>query len=221
MPVATRISTALHHPRTHSLSSHISSYQVYENQSDSTVSGSSEGVERTDVAVLRRGRAGNCEDHPDQRRSRAKRAMTSHTPRRTYSHSLKHANETYGKEPRVVVREVRRTSNSEHRHHHRKSEREDQREDGNVHVYKAHKKTEGEADRSRPSTLRRSKTDAGDASRTRTERRRTGDTEPPRRHSERRLSHHEERVHTPLRREKRSIVDNVPKSTRDRPPVTR
>lgn len=157
----------------------------------------------------------------EERRLRAKGAMTSRTPRRTYSHSKINAKETYVEEPRVVVREVRRKSDSEHRHHHRRSEKEDAREDDRVHVYKAHRECEGEADRSRLSTLRRSTTNAGEASRTRHERQRKGDREPRTRHSERRMSHHEQIVHTPLRREKRSIADHATKSTRDRAPITR
>ncbi|KAL9066805.1 MAG: hypothetical protein Q9161_007311 [Pseudevernia consocians] len=146
--------------------------------------------------------------------------MTSHTPRRTYSDSKASAKETYAKEPRVVTREVRRKSDSEHRHHHRRSEQKDAREGEGVHVYKV-RKNEGEVDRSRPSTRRRSTTTAGEASRTRHERQRTDDRKPQRRHSERRPSQHEEKAHTPLRREKRSIADFVPKSTRERVPVTR
>ena len=121
----------------------------------------------------------------------------------------------------MVVREVRRRSDSEHRRHHRRSETEDAREGERVHVYKAHKRSEAEADRSRPSTRRRSTTNVGEAKRARHERQRTEDRDLQRRHSERKPSHREERVHTPLRREKRSIVDHVPKSTRDRAPITR
>lgn len=147
--------------------------------------------------------------------------MTSSAPRRTYSDSKANAKETYAKEPRAVIREVRRKSDSEHRHHHRRSEQKDAREGEGVYVYKVRKKNEGEVDRSRPSTRRRSITNAGEASRTRHERQRTEDREPQRKHSERRPSQHEEKAHTPLRREKRSIADFVPKSTRDRVPVTR
>ena len=164
------------------------------------------------MGVPRRIRAEACGNLGEGRRSRAKGAMTSHTPRRTYSDS---------KEPRVVVREVRRKSDSEHRKHHHRSEKEDARGDDRFYVHKAHKRSEAEADRSRPSTRRRSITNVGEASRTRHERQRTEDRELQRRHSERRSSYREEKVHTPLRREKRSIVDHVPKSTRDRAPINR
>ena len=161
------------------------------------------------------------ENPSQEHRSRAKGAMTSQYPRRTYSDSRPSAKETYVKESRAVVREVRRKSDSEHRHHHRRSEKEDARESEGVRVYRAHRKSEGEADRSRYSTLRRSTTSTREASRTRHERQRTEDRELRRRHSERRQSHHEEKVHTPLRREKRSIADHGPKSTRGPGPVTR
>ena len=160
-------------------------------------------------------------DPSEGRRIRAKGAMTSHTPRRTYSDSKTNTKETFVREPRVVVRDVRRKSDSEHRHRHRRSEKEDAREDETVYVYKAHRKSEGEADRSRPSTIRRSTTNAGEASRTRHERQHTGDRVSQRRYSERRPSHREEKARTSLRREKRSINDHVPKSTRARPPVMR
>lgn len=194
---------------------------MYEGFSDSTSSDLSEGVEKLVVGGVRRVGAESCKNPSEERRSRAQGAMTSHTSRRTHSDSKTGAKETCVKEPRGVVRDVRRKSETERRHHRRRSEREDEKEGERVHVYKAHKKSEGEADRSRPSTLRRSTTNAGEAIRTRNERRRTGDAELPRRHSERRPSHHEETVHTSLRREKRSIADHVPKSTRDRLPVTR
>ncbi|KAF6221675.1 hypothetical protein HO133_001643 [Letharia lupina] len=219
MPVATTISTpSHHHHRTQVYPSHSLRYQAYEGGPKSTVSDSSQSVV---VGGLRRVLAGACKSPSEERRLRAKGAMTSHTPRRTYSDSKTNAKETYGKEPRVAVREVRRKSDSEHRHHHRRSEKEDAREGERVYVYKAQKKSEGEADRSRPSSLRRSTTNAGEASRTRHERQRTGDRELQTRHSERRPPHHEEKTHTPLRREKRSIADYVPKSTRDKAPVTR
>lgn len=147
--------------------------------------------------------------------------MTSHTSRRTFADSKINAKETYVKEPRVVVREVLRRSDSEHRKRHRRSEKEKAREDDSVHLYKTHKRYDDEADRSRPSTRRRSTTNVGEASRTRHERQRTEDRDLPRRHSERRPSYREEKVHTPLRREKRSILDHVPNSTRDRAPITR
>lgn len=213
MPGATTISTSSHHPRTQIYRSHPLRYQVHENAPISTVSDSSEGVENIVVGGPRRIRAEACGNLPEGRRSRAKGAMTSHTPRRTYSDA---------KEPRVVVREVRRKSDSsEHRKHHRRSEKEDAKADDRVYVHKTHKRSEAEADRSRPSNRRRSTTNAGEASRTRYERQRTEDRDVQRRHSERKPSHREEKVHTPLRREKRSIVDHVPKSTRDRAPITR
>ena len=212
MPGATTISTFSRHHGTQAYDSRTLPYQAYEGTSSSTVSDSSEGVENIVVGGPRSIRAETCENLPEGRRSRAKRAMTSHTPRRTYSES---------KEPRVVVREVRRKSDSEHRKHHRRSEKDDAREDDGVYVYKAHKRSEAETHRSRPSTRRRSTTNVGEASRTRPERQRTEDRDLRRRHSERKPSHREEKVHTPLRREKRSIVDHVPKSTRDRAPITR
>ena len=147
--------------------------------------------------------------------------MTSHYPRRTYSDSKTYARETQVKEPRVVVKEVRRRSDSIHRHHHRRSEKDDAREGERVHVYRAHRRSEGEAEQPRPSALRRSTTNTAEASRTKHERQRTGDGELRRKHSERRPSHREEKTHTPLRHEKRSIADHVPKSNRDRAPITR
>ncbi len=222
MPVATTISTSSHHHRSQTYGSHSLPYQAYEGGSTSTLSGSSEGVKTFPVADLRRVRAEACKIPPEERRSRAKRAMTPHTPRRSYSDSKANAKGRCAKEPRVVVQELRRRSDSEHRHHHhRRYERDDEREGERVYVYKAHKKNEGEVDRSRPSTRRRSTTNAGEASGTRHERQRTGDRELQRRHSERRSSHHEEKVHTPLRREKRSIADYTPKSTRERASATR
>ncbi len=221
MPVATTISTSSHHHRSQAYGSHSLPYQAYEGDSTSTLSDSSEGVKTFPVADLRRVRAEACEKLPEERRLRAKRAMTPHTPRRSYSDSKANAKDRYAKEPRVVVQELRR-SGSEHRHHHhRRYEREDEREGERVYVYKAHKKNEGEVDRFRPSTRRRSTTIAGEASGKRHERLRTGDRELQRRHSERRPSHHEEKVHTPLRREKRSIADYTPKSTRERASATR
>lgn len=222
MPVATRISTSSqHHRRTQAYCSHPSRYHAYEGDSNSTISDSSEGVENSVVGGLRRVGAEVCTNPSEERRFRAKGAMTSHAPRRTHSDSKTSANGTYVKEPRAVVREVRRKSDSEHRHYHRRSETEDAREGERVYVYKAHKKSDGEVTRSRPSSLRRSTTNAGEANRTRYERQRTGDKDLQKRLSERRPSHHEEKVYTPLRREKRSIADYVPKSTTDRAPATR
>ena len=223
MPVATRISTSSHHQhcRAQTYASHSLPHQAHQGLSDSTSSDSSEGVEELFVGGLRRVGAESCQNPSEERRSRAQEAMTSSTPRIFHSHSKINAKETYVKGPRVVVRDVRRKSETERRHHRRRSEREDEKEGERVHVYKAHKKSEVEADHSRPGTLRRSTTNAGEAIRTKNERLRTGDAEIPRRHSERRPSHYEETVHTSLRREKRSIADHVPKSTRDRVPLTR
>lgn len=221
MPVATTISTSSHHHRNQTYNSHPLRYWAHEDASISTVSDSSSDVRKSVVGRLRRVRAEACEIHPQERRLRAKGAMSSSYPRRTHSESKSKAKETHAKEPRVVVREARKRSDSEHRHYHRKSDKEDGKEGERVRVDKVQRNSEGEADRSKPSTLQRSTTNAGGASRARHERQRTDDKEVRRRHSERRPSHHEEKVHTPLRHEKRSIADHVPKSTRDRAPVTR
>ena len=221
MPVATIIHTSSHHYRNQTYNPHALQYQAYEGASISTLSDSSSGVEKLVVGGLPRVRAEACENRPQERRLRAKGAMSSHYLPRTYSDSKSKAKETHAKEPRVVVREARRRSDSEHRHYHRRSDKEDGKEGERVRVHKAQRKSEGEADHSKHSTIRRSTTNAGEASRTRHERQRTDDRELRRKHSERRPSHHEEKAHTSLRHEKRSIADHVPRSTRDRPPVTR
>lgn len=221
MPVATTISTSSHHHRRNRAHpSHHKPYAAYEDHSISTLSASSQAAETLIVGGSRQGRAEACENPAKERRLRAKGAMTSQTHRRTYSHSKTNAKKTSVKEPRVVVREVRR-SDSEHRHHHRRSEKEGTREEERGHVYRAHGKSERRADGSRPSTRRRSTSNAREASKTRHERQRTSDRELQRRHSERRPYLNEEKKNIPLRREKRSIADHVPKSTRDRAPVTR
>ena len=221
MSVATTRSTSSYHHRNEAYDSHHLRHQAHKGSSKLTLSDSSEGVEHLSEGGLRQVGAEARNTPSEERRLRARRAMTSHAPRRTYSDSKTSPKETYVKEPRVEVREVRRKSDSERRHHRRKSEKEDERGGQRVYVHKAHRKSEGEADRSRPGTLLRSTTNAGEASRTRHERQRTGDRELLRRHSERRSSHPDDRSHTPLRREKRSIADYAPKSTRDRIPVTR
>ena len=223
MPPAATISTPSHHPRRSQFDGSYSlKYQVYEDSSTSTVSDPSQGVRKlAAVGAQRRVRAGVCENPPEERHSRGKGAMNPPGPRRTYSHSRTSLKETYAKEPRVVVREVRRKSDSEHRRHHRRYERDDAKEVEKVYVYRTRRKSEEETDRSRPSVSRRSTTNAGEASRTRHERQRTDDRELPRRRSERRPSYQEDRVHTTLRHEKRSIADHVPKSARGRAPITR
>lgn len=221
MPVATIISTSSHRPRIQAYNSYPLQYQTYEDASVSTISDSSPGVEKSVVGGPRYFRSDPCENPLQRGCSRAKRAMSSHYPRRTYSDSKSKTKETYVKEPKVVDRDVRRKSDSEHRHSHRRSEKEDEQEGERVRVYRVHRTSEGERDRSRSNTLRRSTTNAGEASRTRHERQRTEDREPRKRHSERRSSHHDEKGHTLLRHEKRSIADHVPKSTRDRASVTR
>lgn len=221
MPVATIISTSSHHYRNQNYNSHPLRYRAHEDAFISTVSDSSSDVGKPVAGRLRRVRTEACENHPQERRSRAKGAMSSSYPRRTHSQSKSKGKETHVKEPRVVVREAPRRSDSEHRHYRRKSDKEDGKEGERVRVDKVQRNSEGEADRSKPSTLQRSTTNAGGASRARHERQRTDDREVRRRHSERRSSHHEERVHTPLRHEKRSIADHVPKSTGDRAPVAR
>ena len=220
MPLATLISTSSR-PRIQAYNSYPLQYQTYEDASVSTISDSSPGVQKSVAGRPRYFRTDPCENPTRERYSRAKRAMSSHYPRRTYSDSKSKTRETSVKEPRVVDRDVRRKSDSEHRHSHRRSEKEDGREGERVLVYRVHRTSEGERDRSRSSTLRRSTTNAGEASKRRPERQRTEDGELRRRRSERRPSHHEEKVHTSLRREKRSIADHVPKSTGDRAPVTR
>ena len=217
MPVNTILPTSSHHHHRIQLSdSHPLRYRLDEDSSNSTVSDSSYGVETLIVGGQRRVRAVFRETPLKESRSRAKRAMTSPYPRRTYSESKTNTKETYVKEPRVVTREVRRKSDSEHRHHHRKPEEKVREE--RVSTHRTQRKSEGEVDRSKPITLRRSTTNAGEASKTRHERPRTADRE---RHSERRPYHHEEKVRTPLRHEKRSIADHTPTSTRDRAPTTR
>ena len=221
MPVATIISTSSHRPRIQAYNSYPSQSHTYEGAPVFTISYSSPGVGKSVAGGPRYFRADPCENSLQRGYSRAKRAMSSHYPRRTYSDSKPKTRETHGKEPRVVDRDVRRKSDSEHRHSHRRSEKEDGQEGERVRVYKVHRKSEGERDRSRSSTLRRSTTNAGEAGRTRHEGQRAEDREPRKRHSERRSSHHDEKGHTSLRHEKRSIADHVPKSTRDRAAVTR
>lgn len=221
MPVATTISTSSHNYRKQTYNSHPLPYRAHEDASISTVSDPSSVAGKSVVGRLRRFRAEACENHPQERRPRAKGAMSSSYPRRTHSESKSKAKEIHVKEPRVVVREARRNSDSEHQHHHRKSDKEDGKEGERVRVDKAQRNSKGDADRSKSSTLQKSTTNTGGASRSRHERERTDDRESRRRHSERRPSHHEEKVHAPLRHEKRSIVDHVPKSPRDRAPVTR
>ena len=220
MPLATTISTPSHRPRIPAYNPYPLKYQTYEGASVSTISVSSPGVEKS-VAGGRYFRADPCENPLKRGCSRVKRAMSSHYPRQTYSDSRTKTGEAHVKETRVVDRDVRRKSDSEHRHSHRTSEKEDAQEGERVRVYRVHRKSEGERDRSRSSILRRSTTNAGEASKTRHERQRTEDREPRKRHSERRSSHHDEKGHTSLRHEKRSIADHVPKSTRDRASVTR
>ena len=222
MSVATITPTSSYRHRTQAYRLHPFQYEVNESASNSTVSDSSQGVDNLVVGGQRRVRAKAYEFPPQQeRRSRAKGAMTSRYTRRSYSDPKTNAKETYVKDPTVVVQEVRRKSDSEHRHHRHRSEKEDGKEGERVRVYKSHRKSEGETARSRSGTIRRSTTITGDASRPKYEPQRTEYREPRRRHSERRPSHHEDKVQTPLRHEKRSIADHVPKSTRDRPPVTR
>ena len=223
MSVATTIYTSSHHRRQRNPDPFTQPlrYQTHQGHSSSTISDTHQGVERLVARGLGRVRAEAPRNPVEQRRSNPKGAMTSHASRRTYSTIKTDARETLVKEPRVLVRELRRRSNSEHRHHHRRSEKEDAKEGERVYVYKVHKTREEEADRSRPSTVRRSTTNAGEGSRTRHEKQRTGDRELQRKHSERRTPHYQEKVHAPLRRESRSIADHAPKSSRDRAPVTR
>ena len=224
MPLATGatiISTSSHRPRIRAYSSYPLRYHTYEGASVSTISDSSPGLEKLFAGGLRYFRANRGENPQQERCSRAKRAMSSDHPRRTYSDAKSKTRETYVKEPRVVDRDVRRKSDSEHRHSHRRSEKEDGREGEGVRVYRVHRTSEGERDRSRSNTVRRSTTNAREASRTRHERPRTEDKELRKRHSERRSSHHDEKGHTSLRHEKRSIADHVPKSPKDRPSVTK
>ena len=220
MPPATIISTSSR-PRVRAYNSYPLQYRTYEGASVSTISDSGPGVALSVAGGPRYSRADPCKIPSQERRTRAKRAMSSHYPRRTYPDSKTNTSEAHVKEPRVVDRDVRRQSDSQHRHSHRRSEKEAGREGERVRVYRVHRTSEGERDRSRSSTLRRSTTTAGKASKRRHERQRTEDGEVRRRHSERRPSHHEEKVQTSLRHEKRSIADHVPKSTRDRAPVTR
>ena len=223
MSVATTIYTSSHHRRQRNPNpfSQPLRYQTYQGYSSSTISDTREGVERLVTRGLGRVRAEARRNPVEERRSNYKGAMTSHASRRTYSTLKTGARETLVKEPRVLVREVRRRSDSEHRHHHRRSEKEDAKEGERVYVYKVHKTREEEADRSRPSTARRSTANAGEVSRTRHEKQRTGDRELQRKHSERKTPHYQEKVPAPLRRESRSIADHAPKSSRDRAPVTR
>ena len=223
MPIATTISTDSHHHRhTQLYGSHSSRYQASEDASSSTLSDPRQGVDKSArTGGHRRVRAEVGQNPPEEQRARDKGAMSSPYPRRTYSESKTSVKEAYVKEPKVVVREGRRKSESDHRHHHRRPEREDGKESERVYVYKARRKSEGETDPSRPSAPRRSTTNAGEASRARHERQRTEDRDVRRRHSERKSSHHEERLHASLRHEKRSIAEHVPKSTRDRTPITR
>ena len=224
MPLATGatiISTSSHRPRVRAYSSYPLRYHTYEGASVSTISVPSPGLEKLFAGRLRYFRANPREKPQQERCLRVKRAMSSDHPRRTHSDSKSKTRETYVKEPRVVDRDARRKSDSEHRHSHRRSEKESGRESEGVRVYTVHRTSEGERDRSRSNTVRRSTTNAGEASRTKHERQRTEDKEPRKRHSERRSSHHDEKGHTSLRHEKRSIADHVPKSPKERPSVTK
>ena len=208
-----------HHHRTQTHGAHPLKDWTDEDSLNSIVSDSTDGVENFVAGGQRRARAEVREIPLKGSHSRAKRAMTPPYSRRRYSESRTNAKETCVKEPRVVTREVRRRSDSESRHQRRQSEEKAREE--RVYAHQTRRQSVGEVDRSRSSTLRRSTTNAGEASKTRHERPRTEDREVRRKHSERRPSYHEENLHTPLRHEKRSIAEHVPKSTRDRAPTTR
>lgn len=117
------------------------------------------------------------------------------------------------------MHEMRKRDNAGQRH---RSRRRDQAEGGNrdeiVYVSNRQRSSRGEADKGRPSSLRRAKTT--DETRPAKRERPYIGGERERRHSERQVHRRdEERVHTPLRREKRTISDNVSRRRGEEPPV--
>jgi len=219
--VATRKSSSALRHRTQPSRSYPLGPQADEDDSETPVSEYSDGVRGSAVDPIPR----VSRKYPVEHCRETNRRMPSDTSRRRQSEGKRRSS----KEPTVEVREVRevhRKGGSERRHSEQRATR---KEDGEVvYVYKTHRtRKEEEEDRPRTTVKRRSTT-TGEASRTRHERsykdressrRYVEEREPLRRHSERRASRQDERP--PLRREKRSISDNVPRSTRDRAPITR
>jgi len=212
---ATKVSTVLsncpqpRHSRSYPIRTH-----SYDRDSKSTYSDANNLVRYPDVEGMSKICAEAIHNSPMERHREIDRKVASRTPRRTQSHSR-----TYMRQTEEAAHEVRGKDVSEHRSH--RSRREENRLRGdNVHVSKTRQSSREASDRHRTRDSRRSKT-TEEASRSRPERSHREDKGPTRRQSERKTSYQEGGVHTPLRREKRSVAENTEKRVREEPPVRR
>lgn len=218
MAVATQTSTSLNARRIYPRGSHPPPRQAYESDSNSTASDTS--VPLNKQRERRQGRAEDYNNIPGEHRTSGGGDMSSHTVQGRYSDS-----KPYKKDPVVTVQEVRegrvrRIHGSEHRHRHHRSDRERDAGCERIRVYRDPRRSGEESDRARPNVIRRSTVREGATSRTTNERPRRGERrESHRRDLERRSSRYKPIGSPPLRREKRSVSDEVPRSTRDRVPV--
>lgn len=188
-----------------------------EETSRSSYSDASDLIKYPCVEGIREIRAEAINKSPERRRKEADKNVRSHTPRRTQSDSRRYVT----KEMVQPVDKLRRKPDSEHRHRSQMSSKGRDWVSGEaVHASKAHKGSGGEGARVRPSDLRRSRT-TGEASRPTPERSHRDEAGTARRQSERRASHQEERIRTPLRREKRTIAGTAENGVKAEAPTRR
>lgn len=211
---ATRASTvSSNNPRNHRPRSYSARTHRYDRQSTSSCSDASDLIQYPDVEGIRKVQAEAMDRSSKGRRSESSK-VASCDPRRGRSGSRSYM----AKETGDRAQDARQRAGLEQRRRSHNTGRRDsgRRSDGAQEV-RVH--SSGERHR-RPKNPERSKT-LGDVDELRPERSHRENREHPKRPSERRTSRQEGEIHTPLRRERRSIVEVTEKREREKPPVRR
>ena len=215
---AGRLSTPPVHSRPRRSSSFVP--QADPNDAESMISDVTNPFLYNDTTEVKRNRTKAPRKPPSRPRKESKSDMESHTWRRSNSYSKVYL----GNDFKSKVHEVHSRDGSRQRHRPHRSERADGGANNEtVYVYHRRRGSMEEMDTGRSSALRRSKTTDAN-SRPGHERSRKEADVLDRRRSERRSERRdpryvEESGHTRLRREKRSITENVPRRHRDGAPI--
>ncbi len=210
----TKVSAVPRRHHTNRSKSYPTQHQADDYHASFSTSERNESLTKSTVDGFRTTRAEYYDRRPGLRRSCTQKEMAGRSRRRRDSESIADSM----RDTKASVREGRRWQENERSLGRETPRRRSHEVEEVVYVHKGTGRRVSEPPRS-PTTRRSSH--LGEPSRTRDERSVPARTEPSRRRSEKRSSHHYEREHIPLRSEKRSILESVQRSSRDRPAVER
>lgn len=200
--------TQTHNPRSQSARTH-----RHVRHTTSSCSDASDLIQYPDVEGIRRIHAEVMDKSSKGRRSESSK-VASREPQRRRSESRSYMAKEMGER---VQDSGQRGGLEQRRRSHDVGRRDSSRRSDGVHEVKVHSREER---RRRPKFPERSKT-SGDVSELGRERSHREGKDQKKRPSERRTTNQEEIIRTPLRRERRSIVEVTDKCEKEKPPVRR